>query len=164
LLPKQGVALDSTSFDCFCPASDQLALWSSPVEEPLRRCENGFRYLGHSRPAADGGPWCNHRSPPTISFAPTKRWSWQVPERTAAPQSRPHLVGKIHTPRAGSNERNVHLVQRDVLTGFVSDALLATLLGLDVDAPTRARMVRAFNKLLSLQNDLVVRHPAARQV
>jgi hypothetical protein len=71
------------------------------------------------------------------------------------------FVGKIHTPRAGSKELHVPLVQMDALMGFVSDALLATLLGLDVDAETRARMVRAFNKLLWLQNDLIVRHYAA---
>jgi hypothetical protein len=71
------------------------------------------------------------------------------------------FVGKIHTPRAGSSELHVPLVQMDALMGFVSDALLATILGLEVNAETRIRMVRAFNKLLWLQNDLIVRHYAA---
>lgn len=69
-------------------------------------------------------------------------------------------VGKIHTPKAGSKELNVPLVQMNALMGFVSDALLATLAGLDVDAEQKVRMLRAFNKLLWLQNDLIVRHYA----
>jgi hypothetical protein len=71
------------------------------------------------------------------------------------------FVGKIHTPKAGSQDLHVPLVQMNALMGFVSDALLATILGLDVNAETRARMARAFNKLLWLQNDLIVRHYAA---
>src|SRR5262249_15070007 len=71
------------------------------------------------------------------------------------------FVGKIHTPKAGSKEINVPLVQMDALLGFVSDALLATILALDLDAETKATTLRAFNKLLWLQNDLIVRHYAA---
>jgi hypothetical protein len=71
------------------------------------------------------------------------------------------FVGKMHTPKAGSKELHVPLVQMDALLGFVADALLATILGLDVDEETRVRTVRAFNKLLWLQNDLIVRHYAA---
>jgi hypothetical protein len=68
------------------------------------------------------------------------------------------FVGKIHTPRAGSKELNIPLVQMTALMGFVSDALLQTILGLDVDQATKNRMVCAFNKLLWIQNDLIVRH------
>jgi len=71
------------------------------------------------------------------------------------------FVGKIHTPKAGSKELDVPLVQMTALMGFVSDALLATILGLGLDAATEARTARAFNKLLWLQNDLIVRHYAA---
>lgn len=71
------------------------------------------------------------------------------------------FVGKIHTPKAGSKELDVPLVQMDALMGFVSDALTATILGLDLDGATKARTLRAFNKLLWLQNDLIVRHYAA---
>jgi hypothetical protein len=70
------------------------------------------------------------------------------------------FVGKMHTPKAGSKELHVPLVQMDALMGFVSDALLATILGLNLDEETRVRTVRAFNKLLWLQNDLIVRHYA----
>jgi hypothetical protein len=71
------------------------------------------------------------------------------------------FVGKIHTPRAGSAELDVPLVQMNALMGFVADALLATVLGLDLEADAKAQTLRAFNKLLWLQNDLIVRHYAA---
>ena len=68
------------------------------------------------------------------------------------------LVGKFHTPKAGSKDLDVPLVQMNALMGFVSDALLATILGLGLDAETTSRTLRAFNKLLWLQNDLITRH------
>lgn len=68
------------------------------------------------------------------------------------------MVGKIHTPKAGSNQINVPLVQMNALMGFVSDALVATVLGLGLDRATEVRTLRAFNKLLWLQNDLITRH------
>lgn len=67
------------------------------------------------------------------------------------------LVGKMHTPKAGSRELDVPLVQMNALMGFVSDALTATILGLGLDAETTSRTLRAFNKLLWLQNDLITR-------
>jgi hypothetical protein len=71
------------------------------------------------------------------------------------------FVGKMHTPKAGSAEIDVPLVQMNALMGFVADALLATILGLDLDGATKVKAVRAFNKLLWLQNDLITRHYAA---
>ncbi len=68
------------------------------------------------------------------------------------------LVGKMHTPKAGSAELNVPLVQMNALLGFVSDALLNVILGLGLDREAEIRTVRAFNKLLWLQNDLITRH------
>jgi hypothetical protein len=68
------------------------------------------------------------------------------------------MVGKIHTPKAGSPELDVPLVQMNALLGFVSDALMATILGLGLDSSTLTRTIRAFNKLLWLQNDLITRH------
>jgi hypothetical protein len=68
------------------------------------------------------------------------------------------VVGKIHTPRAGSTELDVPLVQMNALMGFVSDALVATILGLGLDSDTTSRTLRAFNKLLWIQNDLINRH------
>ena len=40
----------------------------------------------------------------------------------------------------------------------VADALLATIYNLGLDRETEVRTVRAFNKLLWLQNDLITRH------
>lgn len=68
------------------------------------------------------------------------------------------LVGKIHTPKAGSPDLDVPLVQMNALMGFVSDALVATILGLGLDADAQARTLRAFNRLLWIQNDLITRH------
>ena len=71
------------------------------------------------------------------------------------------VVGRIHTPKAGSPQLDVPLVQMNALMGFVSDAILATILSFDLDAETQARTIRAFNKLLWLQNDLINRHYAS---
>jgi len=68
------------------------------------------------------------------------------------------MVGKIHTPKAGSTELNVPLVQMNALMGFVSDALTSTILGLGLEREHEVRTLRAFNKLLWLQNDLINRH------
>ena len=70
------------------------------------------------------------------------------------------LVGRMHTDKAGSSELNVPLVQMNALLGFVSDAIINTILGLDLDQDARTRSLRAFNKLLWLQNDLINRHYA----
>lgn len=68
------------------------------------------------------------------------------------------MVGKIHTPKAGSKDLDVPLVQMNALMGFVADALTATILGLGLDRDVEVRTLRAFNKLLWLQNDLINRH------
>jgi hypothetical protein len=73
------------------------------------------------------------------------------------------MVGKIHTDKAGSKDLNVPLVQMNALMGFVSDALIATVMGLGLDRDAEVRTVRAFNKLLWVQNDLIVRHYLAEQ-
>ena len=67
-------------------------------------------------------------------------------------------VGKMHTPKAGSPELDVPLVQMNALLGFVGDALTATILGLGLERPKEVATLRAFNKLLWLQNDLINRH------
>jgi hypothetical protein len=68
------------------------------------------------------------------------------------------FVGKIHTDKAGSAEVVIPLVQMNALMGFVSDALLATIAGLDLPQEQKLPTLRAFNKLLWLQNDLITRH------
>jgi hypothetical protein len=73
------------------------------------------------------------------------------------------MVGKMHTPKAGSRDLDVPLVQMNALMGFVSDALTGTILGLGLDREREVRTVRAFNKLLWLQNDLINRHYQGRE-
>jgi hypothetical protein len=72
-------------------------------------------------------------------------------------------VGKIHTPKAGSAALDVPLVQMNALMGFVSDALVATVLGLNLPRDREAATLRAFNKLLWIQNDLINRHYQAAE-
>jgi hypothetical protein len=68
------------------------------------------------------------------------------------------MVGKMHTSQAGSPELDVPLVQMNALLGFVADALTATIFSLGLERGAEARMIRAFGKLLWLQNDLITRH------
>lgn len=70
------------------------------------------------------------------------------------------MVGKMHTPKAGSAKLDVPLVQMNALLGFVADALTSTILGLGLDRGTEVATLRAFGKLLWLQNDLINRHYA----
>lgn len=67
-------------------------------------------------------------------------------------------VGKMHTSKAGAAELVVPLVQMNALLGFVADALTSTTLSLGLERSQEVRTVRAFNKLLWLQNDLINRH------
>jgi hypothetical protein len=71
------------------------------------------------------------------------------------------MVGKIHTRQAGNREIHVPPVQMNALMGFVADALTATIFGLGLDRDSERRLVRAFQKLLWIQNDLIQRHYTA---
>lgn len=73
------------------------------------------------------------------------------------------MVGKIHTPKAGSAELDVPLVQMNALMGFVADALYGAICSLGLDRETEIRTARAFGKLLWLQNDLITRHYQAAE-
>jgi hypothetical protein len=68
------------------------------------------------------------------------------------------FVGKMHTPKAGAKELFVPLVQMNALLGFVADALNNTILNLGLERDVEVRTLRAFSKLLWLQNDLINRH------
>jgi Protoglobin len=72
------------------------------------------------------------------------------------------MVGKMHTPKAGSDKLDVPLVQMNALLGFVADALTAAILGLGLDRDREVGTVRAFGKLLWLQSDLISRHYLAQ--
>jgi len=68
------------------------------------------------------------------------------------------MVGKMHTSKAGAKELIVPLVQMNALLGFVADALTDTILSLSLERQQEIRTLRAFGKLLWLQNDLINRH------
>ncbi len=72
-------------------------------------------------------------------------------------------VGKIHTSRAGSPGIVIPIVQIDALMGFVADAVTATIFALNLPRDKEIETIRAFQKLLWIQNDLFVRNyvPAA---
>ncbi len=68
------------------------------------------------------------------------------------------MVGKIHTPQAGNQQINVPLVQMNALMGLLSDIVTKAVCESPLDQETRLRTLRAFNKLMWIQNDLVTRH------
>jgi hypothetical protein len=70
------------------------------------------------------------------------------------------MVGKIHTDKAGSKEIVIPLVQMNALMGFVADALTATILNLNLPRDAERATLRAFGKLLWIQNDLIAKHYA----
>ena len=72
------------------------------------------------------------------------------------------VVGKIHTHKMGNKDIEVPLVQMNALMGFVADAVNATIFSFDIPVEAKAKAVRAFSKLLWLQNDLIVRHYASK--
>lgn len=68
------------------------------------------------------------------------------------------MVGKMHTPKAGNPEIDVPLVQMNALMGLLSDILIEAIAEAPLDPTTQLRTIRAFNKLLWIQNDLITRH------
>ncbi|GAB4465981.1 MAG: hypothetical protein OHK0029_37000 [Armatimonadaceae bacterium] len=74
------------------------------------------------------------------------------------------VVGKMHTEKAGNKGIYIPLVQMNALMGFVADAFNATILGADLPDDAKAKAIRAFSKLLWLQNDLINRHYAAARL
>ncbi len=73
-------------------------------------------------------------------------------------------VGKIHTPKAGNPRINVPLVQMNAFMGMLVDLLTGRLLALNTDYESKINCLRAFQKLLWLQNDFIARHYAAGDI
>lgn len=67
-------------------------------------------------------------------------------------------VAKIHTARAGSPDTVIPIVQIDALMGFAADAVTATIFALNLRRQEEIDTIRAFQKLLWIQNDLFVRN------
>ncbi len=87
------------------------------------------------------------------------RYFMQILGRTCDARLVPYLdmVGKIHTPKAGNVDIDVPLVQMNALMGFMSDVLLEFIAAMPVDQATVLQTIRAFNKLLWIQNDFITR-------
>jgi len=74
-------------------------------------------------------------------------------------------VGIMHTGVPGFKHREkrpelrVEYIHMGLLLGYVEDVVVKSVLGMDgVDAETKGKVARAFNKLLWIQNDLFARH------
>jgi hypothetical protein len=71
------------------------------------------------------------------------------------------MVGKMHTPKAGSEHLLVPLIKMNALLGFVHDALNTAIMNFDISLEEKTAAIRAFSKLLWIQNDLINRHYAS---
>ena len=70
------------------------------------------------------------------------------------------MVGKMHTPKAGNAEIDVPLVQMNALMGLLSDVLTDAISKFPMDHASMLATIRAFQKLLWIQNDFITRHYA----
>lgn len=68
------------------------------------------------------------------------------------------VVGKIHTPKAGNSEINVPLVQMNALMGLLAVTITEAIAAQLSDSLVALRTIRAFEKLLWIQNDFITRH------
>jgi hypothetical protein len=68
------------------------------------------------------------------------------------------MVGKIHTSKAGNKEIHIPLVQMNALMGLLADILTEAISQQPLDPMTALRTLRAFHKLLWIQNDFIHRH------
>ena len=68
------------------------------------------------------------------------------------------MVGRMHTPLAGSKGIVVPLVQMNALMGLLSDAIMEAVAESPLDGTKTLQTQRAFNKLLWIQNDFITRH------
>jgi len=71
------------------------------------------------------------------------------------------MVGKIHTASAGNGEISIPLVQMNALMGLLSDILADVLIASPLSSEATLETIRAFNKLLWIQNDFISRHYVA---
>lgn len=72
------------------------------------------------------------------------------------------MVGKMHTPAAGSVELDVPLVQMNALMGFVADAVLATVLSLGLDCATEVRTLAPSTKCCGYRTIFIMRDYQAK--
>ncbi|MCC6524197.1 MAG: hypothetical protein IT373_16170 [Polyangiaceae bacterium] len=63
-------------------------------------------------------------------------------------------VARAHTPEAGDPMVSVPLVQIDALLGFIADQVIVGIDRLELPPDRKIRAIRAFSKLLWVQNDM----------
>ena len=73
-------------------------------------------------------------------------------------------VGKMHTPKTGNPNINVPLVQMNAFMGMLADLLAGRVLAMNTDDDTKINCLRAFHKILWIQNDFITRHYAAADI
>lgn len=71
------------------------------------------------------------------------------------------MVGKMHTTQAGNKKIEIPLIQMNALLGLLSDVLIEAIMESPLDTAEKAKTLRAFNRLLWIQNDLISRHYTA---
>lgn len=68
------------------------------------------------------------------------------------------MVGRIHTSKAGNKEINIPLVQMNALMGLLTDVVTDALIESSMEQNSTLKTIRAFNKLMWIQNDFISRH------
>lgn len=66
-------------------------------------------------------------------------------------------VAKMHTAKGGSAKINVPAIQMNAFMGMLSELFSQRITSLDIDRDEALAMVRAFHKLLWIQNDFINR-------
>ena len=64
-------------------------------------------------------------------------------------------VGKMHTTKGGSASIHTPLVLINIMLGYIQDLVTEAVLGLDIDAEAKERVVRAINKMLWIQQSFI---------
>jgi len=67
-------------------------------------------------------------------------------------------VAKMHTPTAGNSRINVPQSQMNIFLGMLSVLLIDEISALELDRDKAIRAIRAFTKVMWIQNDFVNRH------
>jgi hypothetical protein len=74
-------------------------------------------------------------------------------------------VGIMHTGKPGFKHREkrpdlrVEYIHMNALLGFVMDIVISAVMDMaDIDTQMKSRVIRAFNKVIWIQNDLFARH------
>lgn len=120
------------------------------------------RQAGFEGPVPAGGLDAVTAANPQVQFRKEhlSRYFMQILGRTCDAKMVTYLdmVGKIHTPKAGNTQIDIPLVQMNALMGYLSDILFDVISSSPIDSSEITPTIRAFNKLLWIQNDFISRH------